>query len=146
MGPLIGKPGKPVFSLSFQCSSTVRSRIKSHAVPVTTTKSSSRTLYWTTRTFIFAKQREYENGPPALEPSGETIVRGRDRGKRKEAELMPRTQVTGKADLAAYRLGRSLQKPSSTKIDNRTKNAPRKRKRHVIIFVFSQIPKVRILE
>src|SRR5436853_489856 len=29
MGPLIGKPGKPAFSLSFQCSSTVRSRIKS---------------------------------------------------------------------------------------------------------------------
>src|SRR5256714_336424 len=29
MGPLIGKPGKPVFSLSFQCSSTVRSRTKS---------------------------------------------------------------------------------------------------------------------
>jgi hypothetical protein len=41
-----GKPGKPVFSLSFQCSSTVRSRIKSRAVPVpvTTTKSFSRTL------------------------------------------------------------------------------------------------------
>src|SRR5260370_21891678 len=43
MGPLIGKPGKPVFTLSFQCSSTVRSRIKSRAVPVpvTTTKSFS---------------------------------------------------------------------------------------------------------
>src|SRR6266436_5230837 len=52
------------FSLSFQCSSTV-----------------------TTRSFIVAKQREYENGPPTREPSGETIVRGRDRGKRKEAEL-----------------------------------------------------------
>ena len=44
-------------------------------------------LNWTTRSFIFAKQREYENGPPTPEPSGETIVRGRDRGKRKEAEL-----------------------------------------------------------
>ncbi len=33
------------------------------------------------------EQREYENGPPTQEPSGETIVRGRDRGKRKEAEL-----------------------------------------------------------
>ena len=44
-------------------------------------------LNWTTRSFIFAKQREYENGPPTQEPSGETIVRGRDRGKRKETEL-----------------------------------------------------------
>ena len=44
-------------------------------------------LNWTTRSFIFAKQREYENGPPPPEPSGETIVRGRDRGNRKEAEL-----------------------------------------------------------
>ena len=44
-------------------------------------------LNWTTGSFIFAKQREYENGPPAPEPSGETIVRGRDRGKRKEAEV-----------------------------------------------------------
>jgi hypothetical protein len=44
-------------------------------------------LNWTTRSFIFAKQREYENGPGTPEPSGETIVRGRDRGKRKEAEL-----------------------------------------------------------
>ena|SRR5882762_502535 len=33
-------------------------------------------LNWTTRSFIFAKQREYENGPPTPEPSGETIVRG----------------------------------------------------------------------
>src|SRR5437879_6613561 len=44
-------------------------------------------LNWTTRSFISAKQREYENGPPTQEPSGETIVRGRDRGKRKETEL-----------------------------------------------------------
>jgi len=44
-------------------------------------------LNWTTRSFIFAKQREYENGPATPEPGGETIVRGRDRGKRKEAEL-----------------------------------------------------------
>ena len=44
-------------------------------------------LNWTTRSFIFARQREYENGPPTPEPSGETIVQGRDRGKRKEAEL-----------------------------------------------------------
>ena len=44
-------------------------------------------LNWTTRSFIFAKQREYENGPPTQESSGETIVRGRDRGKRKEAEF-----------------------------------------------------------
>ena len=44
-------------------------------------------LNWATRSFIFAKQREYENGPATAEPSGETIVRGRDRGKRKEAEL-----------------------------------------------------------
>jgi len=44
-------------------------------------------LNWTTRSFIFAKQREYENGPSTPEPSGETIVRGRDRRKRKEAEL-----------------------------------------------------------
>jgi hypothetical protein len=28
-------------------------------------------LNWTTRSFIFAKQREYENGPPTPEPSGE---------------------------------------------------------------------------
>ena len=44
-------------------------------------------LNWTTRSFIFAKQREYENGPPTPEASGETIVRGRDRGKCKEAKL-----------------------------------------------------------
>jgi hypothetical protein len=57
-------------------------------------------LNWTTRSFIFAKQREYENGPATPEPSGETIVRGRDRGKRKEAELYARTQVTGKANFS----------------------------------------------
>jgi hypothetical protein len=28
-------------------------------------------LNWTTRSFIFAKPREYENGPPTPEPSGE---------------------------------------------------------------------------
>ena len=28
-------------------------------------------LNWTTRSFISAKQREYENGPPTPEPSGE---------------------------------------------------------------------------
>src|SRR6267143_3991791 len=28
-------------------------------------------LNWTTRSFILAKQREYENGPPTPEPSGE---------------------------------------------------------------------------
>jgi hypothetical protein len=28
-------------------------------------------LNWTTRRFIFAKQREYEHGPPSPEPSGE---------------------------------------------------------------------------
>ena len=33
-GPLIGKSGKPVFSLSFQCSSMMRSRIKSRTLPV----------------------------------------------------------------------------------------------------------------
>ncbi len=44
-------------------------------------------LNWTARSFIFAKQREYENGPATREPRGETIVRGGDRGKRKEAEL-----------------------------------------------------------
>src|SRR4029077_8947998 len=32
--PLNGKPGKPVFFLSFQCRSTVRSRMKSRVVPV----------------------------------------------------------------------------------------------------------------
>ena len=42
-------------------------------------------LNWTTRSFIFAKQREYENGPPT--PVVKPIVRRRDRGKRKEAEL-----------------------------------------------------------
>ena len=43
-------------------------------------------LNWTTRSFIFAG----ENGPPTQEPSGENIVRGRDPGKRKEAELYAR--------------------------------------------------------
>src|SRR5256885_7338013 len=57
-------------------------------------------LNWTARSFIFAKQREYENGPPTQGPSGETIVRSRDRGKRKEAELCARTQVTGKANFS----------------------------------------------
>ncbi|PYT63766.1 MAG: hypothetical protein DMG42_35820 [Acidobacteria bacterium] len=57
-------------------------------------------LNWTTRSLIFAKQREYENGPPTAEPSGETIVRGRDRGKRKEAELYAPDPVTGKANFS----------------------------------------------
>ncbi len=29
-------------------------------------------LNWTTRSFIFTKQGEYEHGPPTQEPSGET--------------------------------------------------------------------------
>src|SRR3979490_2739682 len=57
-------------------------------------------LNWTTRSFIFAKQREYENGPATPEPSGETIVRGRDRGKSKEAELYAPDPVTGKANFS----------------------------------------------
>jgi hypothetical protein len=36
--------------------------------------------------FYFREAEEYENGPATPEPSGETIVRGRDRGKRKEAQ------------------------------------------------------------
>jgi len=45
-------------------------------------------LNWTTGSFIFAKQREYENGPPAPEPSGENYrARPRTEGKRKEAEV-----------------------------------------------------------
>jgi len=88
-GPLICKSGKPVFSLSFQCSSTVRSRIITHDACACNDDKVffEKPLNWTTRSFIFAKQREYENGPATPEPSGETIVRGRDRGKRKEAEL-----------------------------------------------------------
>src|SRR5438552_15838702 len=57
-------------------------------------------LNWTTRSFIFAKQREYENGPAIAEPRGETIVRGRDRGKRKEAELYAPTQATATANFS----------------------------------------------
>src|SRR6266576_2456832 len=75
-GPLICKSGKPVFSLSFQCSSTVRSRIITHDACACNDDK-----------VFFEKQREYENGAATPEPSGETIVRGRDRGKRKEAEL-----------------------------------------------------------
>ena len=54
----------------------------------------------TTRSFIFAKQREYENGPATPEPSGETIVRGRDEENAKRRSFMPRTQVTGKANFS----------------------------------------------
>ena len=36
-------------------------------------------LNWTTRSFIFAKQREYEHGPPTAEPR-RTIVRVALRG------------------------------------------------------------------
>src|SRR5467141_1047701 len=102
MRPLIGKSGKSVFSLSFQCSSTGEKpdKITRGACACNDDKVIfENPLNWTTRSFIFAKQREYENGPPTQEPSGETIVRSRDRGKRKEVELMPRTQVTGKANL-----------------------------------------------
>src|SRR5258708_37136136 len=58
-------------------------------------------LNWTTRSFLFAKQREYENGPATPEPSGETIVRGRDRGKRKEEELYTPDPSYRKGELLA---------------------------------------------
>jgi len=90
MGPLIGKPGKPIFSLSYQCSfdGVKPDKITRGACACNDDKVIfENPLNWTTRSFIFAKQREYENGPATPEPGGETIVRGRDRGKRKEAEL-----------------------------------------------------------
>jgi hypothetical protein len=52
-------------------------------------------LNWTTRSFIFAKQREYENGPATQEPSGElsceaateeNAKRPHDARKRRESE------------------------------------------------------------
>jgi hypothetical protein len=52
-------------------------------------------LNWTTRSFILAKQREYENGPPTPEPSGELSCEAATEAKRRS--FMPRTQVTGKA-------------------------------------------------
>src|SRR5260370_25993825 len=66
------------FSLClFQCSSMVRTRIKSRAVPVLVTKVIfENPLNWTTRSFIFAKQGEYEYGRPTPEPSGELSCEG----------------------------------------------------------------------
>ena len=92
MRPLIGKSGKSVFSLSFQCSSTVDSEKPDKITRGACACNDDKVIFenplnWTTRSFIFAKQREYENGPATPEPSGETMVRGRDRGKRKETEL-----------------------------------------------------------
>jgi hypothetical protein len=55
----------------------VRTRIKSRAVPVLVTKVIfENPLNWTTRSFIFAKQGEYEYGRPTPEPSGELSCEG----------------------------------------------------------------------
>jgi len=51
-------------------------------------------LNWTTRSFIFAKQREYENGPPTPEPRGELSCEAATE------ENAPRTQVTGEANFS----------------------------------------------
>ena len=67
----MGKSGKPVFSLSFQCSSTVGRRIKSRAVlvPVTIVIFEN-SLNWNPK-FYFREAGEYEHGTPTPEPSGE---------------------------------------------------------------------------
>ena len=55
-------------------------------------------LNWTTRSFIFAKQGEYEHGPPTPEPSGELSCETATEENAKRRSFMPRTQVTGKAN------------------------------------------------
>jgi len=61
-------------------------------------------LNWTTRSFIFAKQREYENGPPTTEAQWRNYRLRLRRGKRKEAEIMPRTQFEYKRPMATATL------------------------------------------
>src|SRR5260370_38843521 len=101
MRPSIGKSGKSVFSLSFQCSSTVRSRIKSRAVsvPVTTTKSFSRTSELDNPEFYF---REAEGVRKWTSHSGAQWrnYRARPRPRKTQrGELYARTQVTDKQNL-----------------------------------------------
>jgi hypothetical protein len=62
-------------------------------------------LNWTIRSFIFAKQREYENGPPTPEPSGELSCEAATQENAKRRSFMPRTQVTDNA----CQLNRSMQ-------------------------------------
>jgi len=46
-------------------------------------------LNWTTRSFIFREAEGVRNRPPTPEPSGETIVRGRDEENAKRRSFMP---------------------------------------------------------
>jgi len=68
----------------------VRSRIKSRAGACACNDDKvifENPLNWTTRSFIFAKQREYENRPPTPEPVAKLSCEAATEGKRKEAEL-----------------------------------------------------------
>jgi len=69
-------------------------------VAVTTTKSFSKPSELDNPEFYFREAEGVRKWASTPEPSGETIVRGRDRGKRKERSFMPRTQVTGKANFS----------------------------------------------
>jgi hypothetical protein len=55
-------------------------------------------LNWTTGSFIFTKQGEYENGPPTPEPSGELSCEAATEENAKRRSFMPRTHVTGNAN------------------------------------------------
>src|SRR5438309_12105497 len=57
-------------------------------------------LNWTTRSFIFAKQREYENGAPLRSPAAKLSCEAATEENAKRRSFMPRTQVTGKANFS----------------------------------------------
>ena len=58
-------------------------------------------LNWTTRSSIFAKQREYENGPvPLRSPVAKLSCAAATEENAKRRSFMPRTQVTGKANFS----------------------------------------------
>src|SRR2546429_1853374 len=57
-GPLIGKSGKSVFSSPFQCSTTVRSRIKSRAVDRKSTRLNSSHGYISYAVFCLKKKKK----------------------------------------------------------------------------------------
>ncbi len=49
-------------------------------------------LNWTTRSFIFAKQREYENGPATQQPVAKLSCKAATEENAKRRSFMPRTQ------------------------------------------------------
>src|SRR5260370_18618950 len=58
-------------------------------------------LNWTTRSFILAKQREYENGPlPLRSPVAKLSCEAATEENAKRRSFMSRTQITAKANFS----------------------------------------------